>query len=90
MLKFITFARTLLPAPRKPLPTKRHSGGMPLKYPWGTLEVGQSFRRTCAPKDLPALRQRLAAGAFGYAQRHPDIKFSVRLIRGGFTITRIK
>jgi hypothetical protein len=61
---------------------KDKSGGSP-KYPWKTMEVGDSF----FAEDVGT--STLSAAANGYTKRNPGVKFTCREWEGGTRVWRI-
>ena len=58
-----------------------------MRYPFGAMLVGDSFRATPATVKV---RKSLASSSANYAKRHPGYRFTVRKVKGGYRVWRVK
>lgn len=65
-----------------PIPEKPRKGGKPAKYPWATMDVGDSFFVEGVPL------ANFASGAYN-AAKLLNRKFSLRTVEGGVRVWRI-
>jgi hypothetical protein len=67
-----------------PLPTRKYGSGRPPKYPWGEMDVGDSFY-------APGVRRQSMSGLALRAQKSlPGKKWAVRTVEGGVRVWRVK
>lgn len=71
-----------------PVPTT-DSRGRPNLYPWGQMQVGDSFAVPISAENKVAMRRRLWAGARRYGKAN-GIKFTVRTLPGLLRVWRTK
>lgn len=75
--------------PNVPLPRDRR--GTTTRYPWKSLDVGDSFFVPCPEgRTLKAHRNNLVRLAWHYGRTHGGEKFSTRVQDGGVRVWRIE